>query len=354
MPDSLTELGWNEEFARHLAALGDPELTPARVVNVQKTTFRVRTVEGDVPAVPTGLLLHPDLPRTDYPAIGDWVAVRRVENDEKVVVTDVLPRRTRFSRAVSTRHPEEQVIATNIDYVFIVTALNEDFSAERVQRYVQAVNSSGARPVVILNKTDLHEDLEAFVREVEAVAPGVPVHTVSALTDAGLAELGAYFTTGVTVALIGSSGVGKSTLTNRLLGREAAVTGDIREQDGRGRHTTTTRDLYVLPGGGVLIDNPGLREIAPWVEEVPETFEDIEELAVQCRYRGCTHTQEPGCAVHAAVNAGALDARRFERYQQSLQEEEAATVGRRGAPEGRKVSRAGKGSGGGKKKGKGR
>ncbi|WP_045234934.1 ribosome small subunit-dependent GTPase A [Deinococcus pimensis] len=328
--ERLRALGWSELFERHFEELGRPDVVPARVAGVQRSTFRVLTEDGPRTAVPSGLLLHEDLPRSEYPAVGDFVAVRLAE-DDTAVVTDVLPRRTRFSRAVGGadgRRPAavtEQVIATNIDYVFVVTALDQDFSVPRMERYVAAVLASGAEPVLILNKTDLAENLARAEREVRAALPDLPLHTLSARADEGVEVLRPYFREGTTVALIGSSGVGKSTLTNRLLGADVAVTGDVRTEDGKGRHTTTTRELYVLPGGGVLIDNPGLREIAVWSDQVEDTFEDVQELASHCRYRGCTHTNEPGCAVLAAVASGGLDAGRLQTYRQLEREAEAFT-----------------------------
>lgn len=324
----LRTIGWNDTFERHFDALDRPDLIPGRVVGVHKTSFRVLTEEDIRMVVPAGLLLHEDLARSEYPAIGDFVALRPSEDGGVLVA--LLPRQTKFSRAVGGAGGRisaltEQVIAANIDYVFIVTALDADFSLERIERYVAAVGASGAEPVLILNKSDLVQDQHEFERQVRESAPDLPVHTVSALDETGVSTLRAYFREGVTAALIGSSGVGKSTLTNRLVGAGVAVTGAVREEDGKGRHTTTAREVYLLPGGGVLIDNPGLREIAVWSETARDTFEDIRELALTCRFRGCTHSSEPGCAVRAAIQAGRLDARRVEGYRQLEQESQAAS-----------------------------
>lgn len=327
MHDRLIPLGWNTDFERAFVAYaqvtGDPDLQPGRVGSVQKASFQVHTGDGVVSAVPAGALLRAESseqggPPPAYPAIGDFVVLRQPPGGEQAVLLQVLPRQTRFSRALSSG--AEQVIATNIDFVFIVTGLDDDFNVRRIERYVAAVGASGARPVVVLNKSDLHPDVGRYRAEVESAAPGVPVHALSALDhpdDPDLGGLRAYFTPGATVALIGSSGAGKSTLTNALLGRTVAATGAVRAGDSRGRHTTTARQLYLLPGSGVLIDNPGLREIAAWTDAPAEGFGDIEELATHCRYRGCTHTGEPGCAVRAALAAGTLDPQRFEQYQRS-------------------------------------
>lgn len=327
MRDRLTALGWTPDveahFGAYVAARAEPDLRPGRVGSVQKASFQVHTEAGVVPAVPAGTLLRADqgASASEYPATGDFVVLRPQAGSEQAVLVHVLPRRTRFSRALSTG--AEQVIATNIDLVFIVTGLDDDFNLRRIERYVAAVGASGARPVIVLNKSDLHPDVGRLRAEVEAALPSVPVHALSALDDPAVGGLRAYFTLGSTVALIGSSGVGKSTLTNALLGQKVADTGAVRAIDGKGRHTTTARQLYLLPNGGVLIDNPGLREIAAWTERPdggpdPAGFEDIEALAARCRFRGCTHSGEPGCAVRAAIQVGELGPQRFEQYQRSV------------------------------------
>lgn len=319
-PDPLHDLGWSEGFAeaaREIVSAAPPEvqaqLEPGRVARTGRSTLEVWTAEGPQEAALPGAFRHAVAGGRASPVIGDWVmAERRAGSPLRVV--EVLPRRTSFARAVQGGLAE-QVIAANVDVVFIVTTPDLDFDLPRLGRYVTAVELSGARPVVLLNKVDAVPDVHSLAGSVAGLAPGLPVHAVAAATGQGLGALRPYFGEGVTAALIGSSGVGKSTLTNRLLGHEAAATGAVRDQDGQGRHTTTTRTLYHLPGGGLLIDNPGLRDIAVWDAGTGSPrFGVIEELATRCRYRGCTHRTEPGCAVRRAVERGEITAELLAAY----------------------------------------
>ncbi|ADV65936.1 ribosome small subunit-dependent GTPase A [Deinococcus maricopensis] len=326
MSEALTALGWDDTFAQpydaYLDTLSADDAgvsVPARVVGVERAAYQLRTEHGPSEALLAGTLQHaPDGARV-APAIGDWVVARPIEGEDRYRIVHVLPRKTTFSRAVNAGGPRravsEQVIAANVDVILIVTALDEDFNPPRLGRYVTAVRASGAQPVILLNKTDLVPDVLPFLEAARAVSEDVPVHAIRADAPGGQDALRAYLRPGVTVALIGSSGVGKSTLTNALLGRDAALTGEVRAADRQGRHTTTSRTLYVVPGGGLLIDNPGLREIAVWDPNLA-AFEEIEALAAQCRFRKCTHTTEPGCAVQAAVRAGRLDPDRLDAYRE--------------------------------------
>jgi ribosome biogenesis GTPase len=241
--------------------------------------------------------------------VGDWVAAALVAGEEKAVIEALLPRRTAFTRSDPWSDAEE-VVAANVDTVLVVTAVGRDFSPRRLERYLAAAHESGADPVVLVNKADLADSPP--VDEARAAAPGVPVHVVSAKTGAGLEQLEPYLGPGRTVALLGSSGVGKSTLANRLAGTDLA-TGEVRE-DERGRHTTTRRQLVLLPAGGLLLDTPGLRELQLSGADLDETFPEIAELASQCRFRNCSHSHEPGCAVLAAVEAGDLPPERHASY----------------------------------------
>lgn len=328
---SLPDLGWGDFFSDAAGAFmtdlspeARADLEPGRVVGVERAAYQVWTAQGPEEALLAGTLRQ-NGPGSPQPVIGDWLIVQRLAAGQALRIVHVLPRRTTFARAVNGG-VSGQIIAANVDVVFIVTTPDGDFDPARLGRYVLAVQVSGAEPVVLLNKSDLVRDVAPFLQQIQALAPGLPVHEVAATEERGLGAVRPYFQPGVTVALIGSSGVGKSTLTNRLLGREVALTGAVSRADGQGRHTTTTRTLYPVPGGGLLIDNPGLRDIAVWdAAAAPPGSELIEELAAGCRFRKCTHTTEPGCAVRRAVGQGQLGAETLTAYQQAQ-----GTVVRRG------------------------
>ncbi|MBZ9752345.1 ribosome small subunit-dependent GTPase A [Deinococcus sp. HMF7604] len=322
MLPELRALGWGADFesdyqafCRTLTPEAQPQVQPVRVVGTGRQIVHVRGAHGDTEARLAGTLRQEQV----APAIGDWAVLEGADGGPGRLL-QVLPRRTTFSRAVGAdegRRPQavrQQVIAANVDVVLIVTAPDADFDLDRLERYVQAVQASGAQPVLVLNKADLRPDVGWYLDELQSLGAELEVHAVSAADGQGLDALQALLTEGVTLALIGSSGVGKSTLTNALLRREAAQTGAVRASDSQGRHTTTTRTLYLVPGGGLLIDNPGLRDIAVW-DAAAADFDDLEDLAAQCRFRKCTHTTEPGCAVQAAVQAGEVSAARLAAFQ---------------------------------------
>jgi ribosome biogenesis GTPase / thiamine phosphate phosphatase len=251
--------------------------------------------------------------------VGDWVAVKPLEGEKRGIIQAVLPRKSKFSRKMPGERIAEQIVSSNIDTVFIVSGLDggRNFNLRRIERYLTLAWSSGAIPVIVLNKADLCPDTGQLIRSVDEIAPGVSVHAVSARERTGLEELKKYLSKGTTVAFLGSSGVGKSSLINALLGEEKQETGQVRGDDRMGRHTTTRRELILLPSGGVMIDTPGMREIQMWNGEdgLQETFEDIEILAKECRFADCTHNKEPGCAVKSAISQGELDLARFESYR---------------------------------------
>jgi ribosome biogenesis GTPase len=321
---NLKDLGWNDFFAAAFEPYREQGLVPARVV-AQKGLHQVSTGDAEYFADMAGKLRHESkgpAGASSYPAVGDWVALRPPTGDGRAMIHAILPRTSKFSRKSAGQRTDEQVVAANVDTIFLVSGLDGDFNPRRIERYLTAAGDSGAQPVVVLNKLDCCDDPERCLLEAEAVAMGVPVHRVSALTGQGCGALWDYLGPGRTVGLLGSSGVGKSTLINRLLGREAQKTGDVREGDDRGRHTTTHRELFRVPTGGLLIDTPGLRELQLWGADqgIESAFADVEELAESCRFGDCRHAGEPGCAVGEAIASGALSPERLESYRKLQRE----------------------------------
>jgi ribosome biogenesis GTPase len=318
---NLNELGWDEGFAASFEPYDNQGLVPARVSAQHRGGYDVLTEAGERRVGTAGRLRHEASGAGDLPAVGDWVVLR----DE--MIHAVLPRRSSFSRKAAWSPTEEQVLAANLDSVFVVSGLDGDLNPRRLERYLTLAWESGATPVVVLTKADLSPDAMAAAFEVESVALSVPVHAISNLTGAGIDELEPYLAPARTVALLGSSGVGKSSLANRLLGGEIQLTRAIAE-DGRGRHTTTSRQLLRLPGGALLVDTPGLREVQLWDadEGIHEAFADVDELAAECRFRDCTHTREPGCAVHEAIDAGRLPLERLQSYRRLQRELERLAI----------------------------
>jgi ribosome biogenesis GTPase / thiamine phosphate phosphatase len=313
---TLEDYGWNDFFADAFEPYASEGFEAGRVFLQHNRIYMLYTASGETSAETTGRLRFNAHGADDLPAVGDWVAVRR-NAEGKVQIHEVLPRRSKFSRRAAGRETEEQIVAANVDTVFLVTGLDNDFNPRRIERYLIMAWESGAEPVVVLNKADLIEDAEEKRDEIELVAPGASVLTLSAKRGEGVEQLLPYITRGRTVALMGSSGVGKSTIVNRLLGSEVQRTQDVRLSDARGRHTTTHRELFMLESGGLILDTPGMRELQLLVSEkgLRETFEDIETTAAQCRFNDCRHENEPGCAVREALETGALDAERYANYR---------------------------------------
>jgi ribosome biogenesis GTPase len=318
----LPALGWSDFFARTFTPLAVEGLTPGRVVFEHTHIYTVLTESGEILAQVSGRLRHHAAGRQDFPAVGDWVALARRPHGGRATITAVLPRRSRFARKVAGAKVEEQVVAANVDTVFLVAGLDGDFNVRRLERYLVLARESGAMPVVVLNKADLCPDVDARIAEVEAIALGLPVLALSARGGQGLESLRSYLRPRETVAFLGSSGVGKSTIVNALIGRPVLRTREVRARDSRGRHASAARQLVVLPDGSLVIDTPGMRELQLWEvgEGLVETFEDIEALADECRFRDCRHRDEPGCAVKAAAAQGRLAAERLANYQK-LQDE---------------------------------
>lgn len=330
---ALAQLGWSAELAGQL----EPGLVPGRVAAAHRGAFDVWTAEAAVRSRLPGRLLHEGL---DV-AVGDWVGLSLAASPAKpappgarpraaygdpvgeALIRSVLPRTSAISRAAAGLTTTAQTLAANVDVAFVCTSLGPDLEPRRIERYLVTIWESGASPEVVLTKADRLDDPWPLVADVEAAAPGVPVHAVSALTGQGCDALRARIGPGASAVLLGSSGVGKSTLVNRWLGEEAMATHETREDDDEGRHTTTHRQLLVLPGGGLVIDTPGLRELQLWdvgAAALETAFADVEELAGGCRFRDCTHTREPGCAVLAAVESGALPWERLESWRKLQRE----------------------------------
>ena len=328
----LEHLGWTpaleDQFAPHAA----DGLEPARVAVEHRGAYLLYTARGERPAELSGRLRHAARFRADLPAVGDWVAVtsgdcvgdrmnpvlNAVFAAERALVQSVVPRRTKFSRMAANDHGQtvEQVVAANVDVVFLAAGLDGDLNIRRLERYLTLGWESGAEPVVVLTKADLCDDVAGALLEVESVAIGLPVHAVSNVTGEGVDELARYFAGDRTVAALGSSGVGKSSLVNRLAGEELMETGDLRA-DGRGRHTTTNRQLLLLPGGGLFLDTPGMRELRLWESEegLAAAFDDVTAVAARCRFADCAHETEPGCAVRTAIAEGTLESERLASWR---------------------------------------
>ena len=316
---TLKELGWNPDFETAIAPYRAKGWVPARLIRESPINFGAFLGDGEeIDVVLCGRVWHAAACDADLPAVGDWVALELGNENQDHVIRATLPRKSCFSRKLPGNSSQAQVIGANIDYVAVVTDAGPDFNVRRMERYFMLIERSGAKAIVLVNKSDLYpaEQNRQAATQIAALWDGASVHVTSALNGAGLKTLRKYLKKGVTLCIVGSSGVGKSTIVNQLYGEEWQWTSEVNETTGKGRHTTTSRELVPLPGGGMLIDNPGMREIQMWTDETTlrESFSDLEALAAHCKYADCSHRQDAGCAIRAAVAAGTLDVGRHEHF----------------------------------------
>ncbi len=321
----LNRIGWDSFFEKEFQPFSGKDYIVGRVC-LQQKDLKILTIVGEFQGIIAGRLLHKAATQAELPVIGDWVVCKQV-SDRQLLVTKILPRKSKISRESGVRKKRsqnvaEQVVAANVDIVFIVSSLDQEFNARRLERYLAMVWKSNAKPVIVLNKSDIGKQVKNKYQQTKEIAKNVPVHVISAVTRNGLNELGTYFKEGQTIVLVGSSGVGKSTLINALIGQEQLKTRDIQEYKSRGRHTTTHRQMIILENGGIIIDNPGMRAIQLWEgkEGLQRSFEDIEKLAENCKFNDCNHEKEPDCAVQKAVQEGKISNERFNNYKNLLTE----------------------------------
>ncbi|WP_062107490.1 ribosome small subunit-dependent GTPase A [Bacillus niameyensis] len=317
----LVKYGWNAEWEKEFQPYKEKNYSVGRVTEEHTHLYKVITTHGVLQAEVSGRIrgkAEGRLGRRDeFPAVGDWVYLREYPAEKKAIIHGLLPRKSKFSRKVAGKGTYEQIVAANTDIVFILTSLNSEFNVRRLERYLALSWESQATPVIVLTKADLCSDIQKKVAEVESIAIGVPIHVISSIRNDGINNLHPYIKPGQTIALLGSSGVGKSTLINCLIGKEIQRVNEVREGDDRGKHTTTHRELILLPGGGMIIDTPGMRELQVWEADdgLEQMYDDITQLSERCHFRDCLHRHEPGCAVQAAINEGILDPERLHNYE---------------------------------------
>lgn len=319
---NIIDLGWNNFFNQQYEQIKSEEMIPARISKEHKNIYHIFSELGEMSAELSGKYRHQVKARSDLPCVGDWVVVAPRPQEGTATIHYLLERKGCFTRKAAGDLTEEQVLAANIDIAFLVSALDNDFNLRRIERYITTVWDSGASPVIILNKIDLCDDLQDYIDRVEEVAFGIPICPISAIENAGIEKLQQYLKPKITAAFLGSSGVGKSTIINKLYGSDIFKTSAVREDDSRGRHTTSHREMIMLPEKGILIDTPGMRSVQLWSdsETLKNSFSDIEEITTRCKFNDCNHTSEPGCAVNQALEDGSLDQKRYNSYVKQQKE----------------------------------